>query len=433
MADRRQILERIRSTSSRYGALTQPQPLSVEDIQKLLDPQTVLLEFALGDERSFVWAMTSTTLAAFQLPPRGEIEEAAHRVRELIARSNRTRDIDRQYAEAARALSRMILEPAATAMNRRRFLIVADGILQYLPLGALPAPARAQSASDNAALLVSEHEIVVLPSASVLGAIRRDLVRREPASKTVAVLADPVFDSTDSRLKRPASPAARAVPAESPASNTAFRSIQRAARDAGLISTDEAFPRLPSTRLEAQAILRLTTPALSFQALDFNANRAAVTSPDLRQYRIVHIAAHGILDSVHPELSGLVLSLVDDQGAPQDGFLRLHDIYNLDLPVDLVVLSACQTGLGKDVRGEGIVGLTRGFMYAGAARVVVSLWKVDDEATSALMRRFYEGMLGQQHLSAAAALRAAQMDLAEVSRWRSPYYWAGFVLHGEPR
>ena len=164
--------------------------------------------------------------------------------------------------------------------------------------------------------------------------------------------------------------------------------------------------------------------------MDFAASKAAATSEDLGQYRFIHFATHGFLDSPNPELSGIVLSLVGEQGAPQDGFLRAHEIYNLKLPADLVVLSACQTGLGKEIRGEGLVGLTRGFMYAGAARVVVSLWSVDDEATSELMSRFYSRMI-RDGLPAAAALRAAQIQLLKQPKWQAPYFWAAFVLQGE--
>jgi CHAT domain-containing protein len=145
----------------------------------------------------------------------------------------------------------------------------------------------------------------------------------------------------------------------------------------------------------------------------------------------VHLATHGFLNSSHPELSGLVLSLVDQTGRPQDGFLRVHDIYNLRLRADLVVLSACQTALGKEIKGEGLVGLTRGFMYAGAPRVVASLWKVDDRATSELMKELYQKMLGPEHMRPAAALRAAQLSILGRKRWQTPYYWAAFTLHGE--
>jgi CHAT domain-containing protein len=152
----------------------------------------------------------------------------------------------------------------------------------------------------------------------------------------------------------------------------------------------------------------------------------------LGQYRIVHFATHGLINSEHPELSGLVLSLIDENGKPQDGFLRMSEIFNLEMPADLVVLSACQTALGKEVKGEGLVGLTRGFMHAGAQRVVASLWQVDDLATAELMKHFYRGML-KENLRPAAALRVAQIELSKSPRWSSPYYWAGFVIQGEWR
>jgi CHAT domain-containing protein len=189
-------------------------------------------------------------------------------------------------------------------------------------------------------------------------------------------------------------------------------------------------PRLIASRQEAEAITALAPSGERLVATDFEASRARATSLELGKYRIVHFATHGFLNNQHPELSGVVLSLFDKKGGPQDGFLRLHDIYNLKLPVDLVVLSACNTGLGKDVKGEGLIGLTRGFMYAGASSVVASLWKVDDEATSELMRLFYGYML-RDGLSPAAALRKAQVTMSRQKRWQSPYYWAGFVIQGQ--
>jgi len=167
-------------------------------------------------------------------------------------------------------------------------------------------------------------------------------------------------------------------------------------------------------------------------ALGFEANRAAVVNRGLEEYRLIHFATHGLLDEKHPELSGLVFSLVDEKGEPQDGFLRLHDIYNLRLNADLIVLSACETGLGREIKGEGLIGLTRGFMYAGAPRVVASLWKVDDDATAELMKRFYDKIM-RGHLRPAEALRAAQLEIAKRRQWQSPYFWAAFTLQGEWR
>jgi CHAT domain-containing protein len=186
------------------------------------------------------------------------------------------------------------------------------------------------------------------------------------------------------------------------------------------------------SRREAEAISSFAPEAMRRTALDFAASREAALAEPLDQYRILHFATHGLLNSTTPALSGLVLSLVDEGGQPRNGFLRLHEIYNLKLNADLVVLSACQTALGKKVQGEGLIGLTRGFQYAGAPRVVASLWRVDDQATAELMKRFYQGML-RGGLRPAAALRAAQISLARETRWKNPYYWAAFTLQGEWR
>jgi CHAT domain-containing protein len=208
--------------------------------------------------------------------------------------------------------------------------------------------------------------------------------------------------------------------------------VEKALRDVNESEAEIGLSSLPFTRREATSIVKLLPQRQRFLALDFKASKATATSPELSQYRIVHFATHGLLDSIRPELSGLVLSLVDEQGNPQDGFLQLHEVYNLNLPAELIVLSSCRTGLGKEIRGEGMVGLTRGFMYAGAARLVTSLWKVDDEATAELMKRFYTKMLGESERPA-SALRAAQIEMWRQKDWKSPFYWAAFTFQGEWR
>jgi CHAT domain-containing protein len=241
------------------------------------------------------------------------------------------------------------------------------------------------------------------------------------------VIADPVFDAEDPRVDRGA---VKSTESDKSARREIDSLITRSASESGIKTIDFRIPRLPGTRSEAIGILSLVPQSDRKGLLDFDANIDTIKNAELAQYRIVHFATHGILNSLHPELSGIVLSLVDKLGEPRNGFLRLHEVYNLKLPAELVVLSACQTGLGREIRGEGLVGLTRGFMYAGAAGVQASLWNVNDRATSELMKKFYQGIL-RDRLRPAAALRAAQLAMLKQRKWRSPYFWGAFVIQGE--
>ena len=412
-----QIEAEIRATSPRYAALKYPEPLKLPQIQQqVIDDNTLLLEYSLGEERSYLWAVTKTSFTSYELPSRTEIEAAAKNFRNTLTKAT-TRTSPQKVAESAALLSQIILAPVASELGNKRLLIVADGALQYIPFSAL-------TLEKSEAPLIVKHEIVNLPSASTLAILRRDLATRQPAPKAIALFADPVFSPDDERLKGTiTSPVTKNQTVEN--LPVEAQQLQRSASEANIYWT-----RLPFTRTEAEQILALVPDDLDKQAFDFTANRTAATSPDLSQYRIVHFATHGFANSKHPELSGLVLSLVDEKGSLQNGYLRLNDIFNLNLSAELVVLSACQTGLGKEIKGEGLVGLTRGFMYAGAPRVVVSLWSVDDQVTSELMTRFYKKML-QDKLAPAAALRAAQIEVLQLSQWQSPYYWAAFGLQGE--
>jgi CHAT domain-containing protein len=263
---------------------------------------------------------------------------------------------------------------------------------------------------------------VTAPSTAVVALLRQETKNRKPAPKTLAVLADPVFSNNDPRVLT--ARAAHAAKVEKDSKEDATRS----ATELGMGD----LRRLRFSRQEADEITRFANNDLKLEAVDFQANRALATSAELGQYRIVHFATHGLINNTHPELSGVVLSLVDEKGRPQNGFLRLYDLYDLKLSADLVVLSACQTALGKEIRGEGLVGLTRGFMYAGAPRVVASLWQIDDRASAEFMKRFYEGLLGQKRRPA-AAFRAAQISMQKDPRWHAPHYWAAFTLQGEWR
>jgi CHAT domain-containing protein/tetratricopeptide (TPR) repeat protein len=424
----------LRKTSPAYAALTQPQPLGLREIQQQLDPNTLLLEYSLGDERSYLWVVTQDSLKTYELLKREEIEKVALEVYKAITsrsvarsletpaqRKARIAEADQQFQRAASELSRMILAPAASQLGAKRLVVVADGALQYVPFAALSLV----GSLPNYKPLILDREVVSLPSASALAVQRQTLANRKPMPKAVAVIADPVFSTNDARFKGRRS----AVPENK--TRMAMGDETRILEHTADSSTGQlAIQRLPFTRDEAVQIVAVAPAGSSLRALDFRANRAIAMSGELGKYRYVHFATHGYLDTVRPGLSAIVLSLVDEKGQPQDGFLRTHDVYNLKLPAELVVLSACETGLGKNVKGEGLVGLTRGFMYAGARRVIVSLWNVNDKATADLMRELYRGML-RSNKTPAASLREAQIQMFRQEQWRSPYYWAAFVIQGE--
>jgi len=263
---------------------------------------------------------------------------------------------------------------------------------------------------------LSRYTLVNLPSASSLAMVRSRNMERARATKLAAVLADPVYSVHDPRV----SGGSETEPVGD--------ELARAVSDAGL--TDIA--RLRATRDEAEIIRRLARGRGVLEALDFDASRRTVLDGALADYRIVHFAVHAFVSSRFPELSGLVLSLIDRRRAAQEGFLQTNEISQLKLGADLVVLSACQTALGQEVRGEGMVGLTRAFMVTGVPTVVATLWPVADRATAELMKTFYTALLDRK-LSAADALREAQDSLRRQPRWSAPYYWAAFTLQGEWR
>lgn len=428
----------IRKRSPRYAALTQPQPLEPSEIQDLLDDETCILQYALGEERSYLWLITAKEILPYALPRQAAIKQAAEAVKNAIRiYEPREGDADKMkqalelsqampiFRRRARELSNLVLAPVASKITNKRLVIVADGALQYIPFSALPVPNPAGAATarrqQEFTYLIAKHEVSYEPSASALKALRRD--SPENATRTVAVIADPVFSKADERVNN-------RTPADKTDRSSSLEDIQlkRILRGSG--DTAGNLVRLRYSRKEAEAIKAVAPPESIMEALDFDASRATVLSDVMKQFRIIHIATHGILNPEYPELSGLVFSLVDKHGQPQPGFLRLNDIYNLNLPADLVVLSACETGIGKQLKSEGLLGLTRGFMYAGAERVAATLWKVDDIATSELMKRFYTYMLSEGK-PASFALRQAQLDMVNSAEWSAPFYWAGFVLQGE--
>ncbi|MBC7932254.1 MAG: CHAT domain-containing protein [Rubrivivax sp.] len=430
-AEYQQVETEIMRASPRYAALADSHTLGLEEIRsRLLDDETVLLEYSLGDERSYVWAVTTRDVMVRELPARREVERAALEFYQTLldarpeeegegasARSGRVQRARQSLPASAAALGRMLLGPVASLVGSKRLLVVKDGALQYVPFGALQEPGA--GAGQYSPLLVSR-EVSSAPSASVLALQMRLNDGRARAPRSVAVVADPVFERDDPRIRSAEARGSARAPAQAPPTVSRI-SVTRGG--------ELRIPRLPFTRGEAEAVAASAGRG-ALLALDFRASKRTVEDGAFGDFRIIHFATHGVLDGEHPELSGIVLSLYDEQGRPQSGLLGLPEIYRLKLNADLVVLSACQSALGKEVRGEGLDGLTRGFMYAGASRVVASLWKVDDAATAELMKHFYRAMLTEGK-SPAAALRSAQLAVRGKKRWSDPYYWAAFVLQGD--
>lgn len=498
----------IRETPPSNVARKYPEPLKLEQIQQqVLNADTLLLEYALGKDHSYLWAVTPESIDVYELPKRAEIERAVLLFYDLITGpqpGKRPFETDEQqrkremrvraateYPKAAAELSRILLAPVTERLGKKRLVIVADGLLQYVPFEVLPiletssvAPEVRTSRTGNrgrvrkahsrrATPLLVEHEIVYLPSASTLAVQRQQATRREPARKTIALFTNPVFSKDDVRVKqslakvdagsitneksdlRPGSssqqdasnalgnkqaeqPAGEAGP-KADAGNSSLKPLAK------YMGGRSSLDQLPETERMGKRILALVPAGQGHLETGFDANLEKSTSPELKEYRIIQYATHGFLNP-KPELSGLVLSLVDEKGRDREGFLSSSAIYNMNLSAELVVLSACQTGLALEpldilggeerrilsrVKDQGFTGLARGFVYAGAQRVMVGLWNVEVNATAELMERFYKELFSVKKPSAAAALRAAQVSMWKDPKWRHPYYWGAFVISGE--
>lgn len=398
-----------RTANPKRASLTAPRPLSAAELRAALDEDSTLIEYALGEETSYVWVVTREEARAVALADRKTIEDAATRVYDGLRTSNSASSV---LTRDLRHLADLVLTPVVPLLTKERLLIAADGALQYVPFAALPVV----GADGAQQPLLQTREVVGLPSLSALVSQRAG-ERRTAPSKTVAVFADPVFDRADPRITFAG--ATHVVHSTQ---------AQLTTRSSALASG--TLERLPFSGLEAEEIAGLVPEGERYVAVGFQANRETLLGLTLDDYRLIHFATHGVIDTRYPDLSGLALSGFDATGAPTRGLLGLPDIYALDLNADLVVLSACETALGRDIRGEGLLGLTQGFLYAGAKGVVASLWPVADRATAELMRQFYDQML-REGLRPADALRRAQLSVAAEPRWSHPYYWSAFVLLGD--
>ena len=446
-----EIENQIRAGSPRYAALTGAQPLTLaETQQKVLDDGTVLLEYSLGNDTSYAFAVTQSGVSLFKLPPRSNIDKLATDFRaqlippklqrrivgiDVVAEQQRGLGLVEGPSEnltafvaASNALYRAAVEPASNSFGDKRLLVVADGALNYIPFEAL---VRSTDGADYASLsyLIKSNEIVYAPSASVVAAIRQS--GNKPSGKNLLAVADPIFSSDDSRVKGKAG-----VPAAAEARGLGL-GLESAVNDVAGEPTPAGglrLARLVGTRVEAEEIGKIAKSNGSQADLwiDLNASEDNLRSRDVTNYRIIHVATHGLLDAERPQFTGVVLSLVGNKD--NDGFLRTDEIFNLRLGAPLVMLSACETGLGKEKRGEGVIGLTRACMYAAAPTVGLSLWSVADKSTADLMADFYRRLLGPASSnSASVAMRAAQLGLISGKKYSAPFYWAPFVIVGDWR
>jgi CHAT domain-containing protein len=379
--------------SSNRGEIFAAPSVPLTEIQEFLEGETVLLEYWLGEEQSYMWMATREKVFSFALPKRETIEKLALGLRDalLLQKSDRING-ERAFNENAAKLRDILLAPALPHLKQQRLLIVPQGALSYVPFAALP---------KNAAPLLLDHEISYLPSASLLLFLQRK--NKLLFDKEIAVFADPIFSPGDERL-----------PKVSVSNQDSAQNPQR----------------LFSSRFEANKIATFVPSGDALVALDAEASREKIIKTDLSQYRILHFATHAFIDDERPELSAVMLSNFEKNGGKTNGLLRSAEIINLDLNNEMVVLSGCRTGLGKNVRGEGFLNLSRSFMLAGTSRLLVSLWEVEDKATAELMARFYRKHL-KEKMPAAAALRAAQLGIMSDKRWRLPFYWSPFVLQGD--
>ncbi|HEX3253473.1 MAG TPA: CHAT domain-containing protein [Pyrinomonadaceae bacterium] len=404
-----QLTLQLQIQNPHYDQIKETTNYSVQQIQDLIveDNETMLLEYFLGKNASYVWAFTRNDARVYELPKADVITGEVKTLYELLAKKPDD-DTETRLNKAGGELAQMILTPLANQSTIKRVIVVADGALNYIPFQLLPGPS-----GDP---LVASYEIVNAPSASVLGQLRSEKQQRPAGNKILMAFGYPVFRSNYAQFKNSET-------------GDVVASTERGLEvDADSLDPDKIQP-LVYSKYELDYLQEIAGSS-AFIARGFDASRAVLERTDFSRYSILHFATHGLLDPKNPKKLGFYLSMVDENGKDQEGFITMQDVYNLRVPVSLVVLSACRTGLGEDVRGEGLIGLTRGFMHAGASSVVASLWKVDDEATAELMKYFYTNML-KKGMRPAAALREAQTTLRHNPQWQSPHYWAGFILQGE--
>jgi CHAT domain-containing protein len=428
--EQERLKEKIREKYPQYADLVYPRPLELGGIQSLLDDQTGLLEYSLGRRGSFLFIVTKRGFLVTRLPSATAISGSVDRLRQAISEASPLNQPT--YIQEARWLHQKLIEPARKILvGKKRLIIVPDGILYYLPFEALlrsgDVGTLMQADSSHWPYLIRDYSISYVPSATVLASLRDRRREALPPTKVFLAYADPIYGKSKFDGRRPLNLKTLKY------SQDEVKHIAALYRGAPV----ELFMREQATEENAKDEKRLS------------------------QFRYIHFAVHGLLNENKPEYSGLVLSLpqvqreairnrnkrpkgtaevaktsplpdsVTTQDSSEDGLLQVYEIFNLRLNADMVVLSACETGLGKQVRGEGVIGLTRAFLYAGTPSVVVSLWQVRDRSTAELMVQFYRHLAKGQR-SKAEALKEAKLALIGSKEFAHPHYWAPFILVGQP-
>lgn len=425
----------IRKNKSPLGQYKNSKPLTAQDIRNLVSDKTLILSYHIGKENSYVWGITSKSMQAISLGNSAEITSLSKKIHIALAaratwldfeddevRNQRIAQADKEYLGLLYRMTKIILTPLSNLFREcNKIVIVTDGNLNYVPFGALNSPDSLQNLG-NYAPLITTHEIITIPSVSSVFMMRQQPNRQTKDIVSVAAFADPIFTSDDPRIEK-----IQKSLNEKPMEETlAYSNVQRVIGKMSVFRGNE-LTRLNWTRNEVMELKKLSPNSKVW--LDSKATLSELMKVSSYDFDILHLASHGVFNLVHPELSGIILSLLDKNGNKIPGFLNSKDVANLKAP-EIVVLSACSTALGKDVPGEGVAGLAQAFICAGAKKVVTTLWNINDQATSELMKEFYTNLLIKK-MSVSESLRQAQLHMFQTQQYKHPYYWSAFTVQGE--
>jgi CHAT domain-containing protein/Tfp pilus assembly protein PilF len=386
------LIADIRNSNPRFADLQYPIPLKLAEAQALLNNETVLLEYFVGKNNSHLFEITNKDVHVYQIVGEAQLSKLIQSFREQLQKPDSVLQLTEQsyshYVKLAADFYLMLMKPAESSFESKTRLVIApDGVLNYLPFESLLTKTVGSGAIDFSKLpyLATKFELEYVPSASVLSALHKNVQNTVSDQKALLAVAVPTTDAA-------------------------------------------ADPPLPFAKSEVESIAHFypsndVTLLIGDQATEENMKRLK-----LNQYKNLHFASHGSINESRPQLSALVLS---SSKGKEDGYLTMREVFDLNLHADLVVLSACKTGLGSQVRGEGVTGLYRAFLCAGTSSVLVSLWNVSDKSAADLMTSFYRNM-EKAGMSKSAALKKARMEMISRKGYSHPYYWSAFILIGNP-